>query len=143
MTGTIIHVDRKEKVQLGGKLVFPELHSCGPESYRFSDLQIWCHDGQKNGSMMAREVCSYLKKRDMIKECLNLHDAMSIRNCLNNGEIFPSQLSVFFFWKSVVKIGDGSFSVPYLAHRGSWVLNWGWMGEYVDSGDLTLLLPKK
>lgn len=112
-------------------LLHPELECVGPAEFDLAKIELWLHDGQKNGGMVnGREIYDHLKETDGLKSCLNLQTALAIQakeiECFR--KFFGNK--VVYFWQSVVRDSDGDLSVPYLYDRGDEVvLNWDWLDD--------------
>ena len=131
---TIIRVDRTIKPTYPDwkkKVMHPELEASGPAEYDLSKVDLWLHDGQKDGKWTRGDnIYAKLKENDneLLKTCLTLRDGEEIKK--NGVEAFRKFFKgkALFLWGSVVQLDDGDLYVPYLVDGGGRVVvDWGWL----------------
>lgn len=129
---TLIHIDRSVRPVYPDwtKVVMhPELETVGPSDYDLAKIELYLHDGQKNGKWMKGErIYEYLKETDTLKACLGLHDVVEIQK--KGVAVFRKLFGnrTVFCWKSVVRNSSGSLIVPCVCVRGDKVvLYWVWL----------------
>ena len=140
---SLIRVDRSVKPVYPDwvkKVMHPKLEKTGPAEYDISQVELWLHEGQKNGKwVMGQVIYEYLKKEKMLESCLSLRDLEEIQK---KGIAFfrkHFQGKAMFAWKSVVLDRDGHLRAPFLYEGGGEVvLHWYWL-EYVWNDDYPAL----
>ncbi len=129
---TIIRVDRSVRPVYPDwmkKVMHPELEATGPAEYDLATVQLWLHDGQKDGNWVkGQRIYDHLKKTDTLKTCLGLRDGEEIKK--KGIEVFRKFFGgkAVFLWASVVQDRDGNLRVPYLiVNGGEVVVHWLWL----------------
>ncbi|HEY0221064.1 MAG TPA: hypothetical protein VGC58_02465, partial [Candidatus Paceibacterota bacterium] len=61
------------------EVLHPELEATGPNKFEAGRLNLWLHDGQKDGLVKGRVIYDHLKSNDMLSSCLGLRDLEEIR----------------------------------------------------------------
>jgi hypothetical protein len=131
---SIVHVDRSVKPVYPHWVVdvlHPELELSGPAEFDLSkDVELWLHDGQKNGNRITSQaVYEHLKSGNTLDSHLNLADLLAIQAL--GMETFCQYFSdkVVLAWKSVVRHRSGRLRMPYLfQHHNRVTLDWDWFG---------------
>ena len=140
MLDTIIRVDRAVRPVYPDwmkKVMHLELEATGAAEYDLATVQLWLHDGQKNGGVMVgNTIYDHLKSNTMLESCLGLADGLAIQK--NGVEAFRKFFGgkAVFLWKSVVQDRVVGLRVPYLVGRsGVVVVLWLWLDDdWRDSG---------
>jgi len=134
---TIIRVDRSVQPtwpDFVKEVLHPELQSVGPAEYDLSQVELYLHDGQKDGkSMKGAKLYEHLKETDSLKNCLGFQDALEIqkKGIATFRKFFGNK--VVICWKSVVRGSDGYLGVPYVyGSGGEVVVSWDWIGSDFD-----------
>lgn len=138
---TIIRVDRSIRPVYPDwvkEVMHHELKAVGPAEYDLAKVELYLHDGQKNGSWMkGTKLYEHLKETDSLKNCLGLHDALEIQK--KGIEVFRKLFGnkMVFCWKSVVRDHDGNLGVPYVYDVGDEVVvDWDWLDDvWLDNCD--------
>ena len=119
------------------KIIHPELEKTGPAEYDISKLELWIHDGQKDGNWVKGQIIyEYLKTSCSLKDCLSLRDLEEIQK--KGVAFFRKHFAgkAIFAWKSVVLHRDGNLLAPYLYECGDKiVLAWYWLEYGWDDHD--------
>lgn len=136
---SVVRVDRLVRPAYPGwmkEVLHTELEKTGSAEYYAVKLELWLHEGQKNGKWVkGQKIYEHLKENKMLESCLSLSDLLAIQA---KGITFFRQhfaSKAVFGWKSVVRHRDGSLFVPYLYGDGKQVvLRWlwlevGWLGN--------------
>jgi hypothetical protein len=118
------------------KVLYPKLENSGPSEFDVAKLELWLHEGQKNGGRVKGQIIfDYLKKERMLGSCLGLRDLEEIQK---KGVVFFRkyfQGKAIFAWKSVLLRRGGVLYVPYLCEIGdSVVLHWFWLEDAWTGG---------
>ncbi len=129
-----IKVNRKNKPEYPSwvkEVLNPELESTGPAEFDAAKVDLWLHEGQKNGGLIKGKVIyDHLLKEKMLGGCLNLQDLLAIKE--KGIEFYRKHFSgkYLFGWKSVVRNDGRSLDCPYLDERGDEVvLYWRWLED--------------
>jgi len=128
---SIIRVNRSSPLSYPDwmkEVMHPELENTGPAEYDILAVEQWLHDGQKDGKWIkGDEIYAHLKKNNMLKTCLGLHDLEEIQK---KGIAFFRKYfknKAVFGWKGIVRHRSVNLSVPCLCeHGGKVVLDWYW-----------------
>jgi hypothetical protein len=133
----IIRVDRSVKPSYPDwmkELVHPELELAGPAEYDLSQVELWIHKEQRQGSVQGKTIHEHLWKDGALISCLNRQDGLAIQQ---------KGIAVFrkffggkkvFLWGSVVRSVDGLLNVPYLHDGGDRVMMGStWVGNRLGS----------
>lgn len=112
------------------EVMHPELEAVGPSEYDLAkQVELYLHENQKNGKWMkGTELYEHLKKTDILKNCLGLHDAVEIQK--KGIRVFRKLFGgkAVSCWKSVVRHCDGCLRVPCVYDDGRRVaVCWGWL----------------
>ena len=129
---SIIRVDRSVRPTYpdwARIVMHPELENLGPVEFDAAKLELWLHEGQKDGKWVNGQVIyEYLKEKKMLENCLGLSDLIAIQ--AKGIDFFRRYLAgkAVFAWKSVVRNRSGNLSVPCLYEYGDKVvLHWHWL----------------
>lgn len=142
----IIRVDRSFKPSYPDwmkELVNPELEFAGPTEYDLSQVELWIHKKQRQGSVEGRIIYEHLWKGGAIASCLNRQDGLAIQQ--KGIAVFRKFFGgkKIFLWGSVARGLDGLLNVPYLHDGGDWVvMDWTWVGNLLGSDCHTLRFRK-
>ena len=130
------------------RVVHPEFELSGPAKFDLrNDVSFWIHEYQKIGSTTGSNIYTQLSNDNLLKDCLNLADLITIREILREKGIegfrnFCKGKAVFG-WKSVVDDDNYYRRVPFLIENDSKVvLDWYWVGNYWPSNFPALLFSK-
>ncbi len=122
----IIHVDRVVLPVYPDwmeKVIHPELEAHGPAQYDLANVELWLHEGQKNGKWtQGSNIYAHLKENGMLESCLSLRDGEEIKK---NGIVAFRKFfggKAVFLWKSVVQRCIGRLWVPYICDDGDEVV---------------------
>ncbi len=142
----LVRVDRSVKPAYPDwvlEVMYPELECSGPAEYDLNKVVQWFDDSQKNGSVVGNTIYKHLQNGDALASCLNLQDGLAIqqKGISLFRKLFASK--AIFLWGSVVRHRSGGLLVPYLyEYGGGVVLNWRWLGYYLDSRSSALRFSK-
>jgi hypothetical protein len=142
----IIKVDRCVRIEYPPfvrEVLHPELEYTGSTEYNLAKLDLWFHDGQKNGGhMTGKSMYSYFKKTNSLESCLGYRDGLSIIRAVEESLKKEERFYIPFWklfgqnrlylWRSVVE-GTAGKAVPYIYSSGgtpSLLLDWAWLGNY-------------
>lgn len=110
---------------------FIALEKIGPAEYALPSINLWLHDGQKNGGVTTgNRIYDDLKSNNMLEGCLGLADGLAIQQ--KGIEVFRKFFGgkAMFLWKSVVQYRVGFLFVPFLIEFGGLVVVlWHWLGH--------------
>ena len=133
---TLISVDRSIKPvypKWMRSVLHLELEATGKASYDLAQVDLWLHEGQKDGKLIAG---SHIYERleanhnKMLKECLSLLDAEEIKK--KGVEVFHRFFkdNAVFCWKSVLVHQNGYLLAPCIAaDADNVVVLWVWLGK--------------
>lgn len=131
---TLICVDRSIRPvypNWAKTVMHPELELTGPTEYDLGTIDSWPRDIQKSGrSMEGHKLYEYLKKKEMLENCLSLRDGEEIqkKGLAVFRKFFKAEV---FLWKSVVHDCCNGIYVPYLYEGDDQVkVYWVWLGEH-------------
>jgi hypothetical protein len=131
---TIIHIDRAAAVPYPDwvkEVRHPAIERNAPAEYDLSTVQLWRHDGQKDGkSMRGQGIYDYLKREGQLESCLGLADGIAIqqKGVAAFRKVFGN--NYVFLWRSVVRGRYGGLYVPYVCvDGGAVVVSWHWLGS--------------
>ena len=131
---SIIRVDRSVRPTYpdwARIVMHPELENLGPVEFDAAKLELWLHEGQKDGKWVNGQVIyEYLKEKKMLENCLGLSDLIAIQ--AKGIDFFRRHFAskAVFAWKSVVRRRRGFLNVPCLCEGGDEVvLDWDWLGD--------------
>ena len=134
---SIIRVDRSVRPTYpdwARIVMHPELENLGPVEFDAAKLELWLHEGQKDGKWVNGQVIyEYLKEKKMLENCLGLSDLIEIQ--AKGIDFFRRHFAskAVFAWKSVVRRRRGFLNVPCLYEHGDKVvLHWDWLVDVWD-----------
>lgn len=124
---------------------FIALEQAGPADYDLAtDVEQWLHDGQKEGGWVRGEaIRDYLVANKLLEKQFGLADGLAIQ--AKGIAVFRKFFSgkIVFLWRSVVRVRDGDWHVPYLCEGGGQVcLSWRWLGGGWSGGSPGLRFAK-
>ena len=108
---------------------FVALERTGPAEYSLGSLELWLHDGQKDGKWTKGEkIYEHFESSNMLPTCLGLADLLAIQEL--GVEAFRQRFGdrAVFGWRAVVRDRVGYLDVPCLVQDDDKVLlYWCWL----------------
>lgn len=136
----IIRVDRSIRPSYPDwvkTVMHPELENIGPAEYDIAKLELWLHDGQKDGKWIeGNKIYAHLKETGDLKNHCGLRDLEEIQK--KGIAFFRKHFNgkAVFAWQGVVRYRRGNLNVPYLFESGDEVvLRWHYLDDDWHSND--------
>jgi len=138
----LIKVDRSKKPsypEWTKKVMHPEFELSGPDEFDLQkDINLfhYGHVDDRPTGVQGPRIYDYLKKQDLLKDCLNLSDLYAIKDKGRNVYISLFKKEIVLAWKSVIENEKGDLFVPclFVNRHGRLDVNWNMLTYFWFAG---------